>query len=273
MTQISTIVIGAGWLGAPLAKRLAAKGQKVLATRRSEARCNALVADGVPAQVLDLSADKLDFTPFYGFEQLVLAFPPGVRRGNGDAYLSMLKRLRDGLAGNGLQKVLLLSSTGALKEADATLDEKSAADANSPLAQAERALLDDGRYQSAVLRLAGLFGPERYPGRFLAGKTDLPRGGAPVNLVHQADALGLSLAILQRQRFGDIFHAVAPQSYSRAHFYVQAAKLAGLTPPRFSDQTGGKRVVGDWTAQTLNYQYQIPDPLAWCQGAASGVEC
>ncbi len=273
MPEISTAIIGAGWLGKPLAARLLAQGGSILTTRRSAVGCDELKAAGLPCAALDLAADDANLTPLAGFSRLVLAFPPGIRRGKGEQYLDMLARLRDGLAGTKVRQILLVSSTGALADVEAEVDEQTPADPHSPLAQAEQALLQDSRYQSSVIRMAGLFGPERYPGRFLAGKSELPRGAAPVNLIHQSDAVGLCLAILNQQRVGEIFHGVAPKAYRRDHFYTEAAKLLGLASPHFADQQGGKRVLGDWTAQSLGYQYQVPDPLAWCQGAASGVEC
>lgn len=272
MMKIDTGVIGAGWLGEPLANSLLHKGFSVLATRRDPAACARLAVAGLKAHPLDL-AQLPALGPLADCRQLVLAFPPGIRRGQGDGYLAMLAHLRDGLAGTAVENILLVSSTGALAEQDANLDEQSPADPQSPLAQAEAALLQDHRYQSSVIRMAGLFGPGRYPGRFLAGKEGLPRGAAPVNLIHQADAIGLCLAVLEQGRWGQVFHGVAPVACRRDQFYTQAARLAGLAEPVFADQQGGKRVLGDWTAKTLGYQYQVPDPLAWCQGAASGVEC
>ena len=40
-----------------------------------------------------------------------------------------------------------------------------------------------------AVRFAGLIGPARPPGRFLAGRTDLAGGERPVNLVQQIDCL------------------------------------------------------------------------------------
>ncbi|WKE65583.1 hypothetical protein PVT67_18270 [Gallaecimonas kandeliae] len=270
--QFDTAVIGAGWLGLPLAKALRDKGNKILVTRRSQAGCAELAELGLAVVALDLTENN-DLGVLAQCRQLVLAFPPGIRRGKGEDYLKMLQRLRDGLAGSAVQNMLLVSSSGALAEQEAELDETSPADPASPLAQAEQQLLADPRYSASVIRMAGLFGPGRYPGRFLAGKRDLERGAAPVNLIHQADAVGLCLAVLERQAWGQIFHGVAPVAYRRDHFYGEAARLAGLAEPHFVDQKGGKRVLGDWTAALLGYQYQVPDPLAWCQGAVSGVEC
>lgn len=268
----TTLVIGAGWLGLPLALTLQSAGWPVSASRRSQAGADSLAAQGLPSVVVDLQAASLP-AQLGQVEQLILAFPPGRRAGNAEQYPQQLARLRDALAGSQVRRLLLLSSTGALADVAAELDEQSPTQAASPLAQAEQQLLADRRYQSTVLRLAGLFGPGRYPGRFLAGKTALSRGAAPVNLVHQTDAIGLCQAILEQQAWGHVFHGVAPVSYRRDHFYPAAAQLAGLPAPQFSEYGDGKRVLGGATAERLHYRYQVSDPLAWCQGAASEVKC
>lgn len=58
-------------------------------------------------------------------------------------------------------------------------------------------------------RLAGLVGPSRHPGRWLAGKTGLPGGNAPVNLVHQDDVIGILLRVLENNMLGDVFDVCA----------------------------------------------------------------
>jgi nucleoside-diphosphate-sugar epimerase len=52
-----------------------------------------------------------------------------------------------------------------------------------------------------ILRLAGLVGPARHPGRFFAGKT-APDGQQGVNLVHLEDVISAITLLLWRRRAG-----------------------------------------------------------------------
>ena len=59
-----------------------------------------------------------------------------------------------------------------------------------------------------ILRLAGLVGPGRHPGRF-AGKT-APDGEHGVNLVHLEDVIGAITLLLQAPKGGHIYNICAP---------------------------------------------------------------
>ena len=52
-----------------------------------------------------------------------------------------------------------------------------------------------------ILRLAGLVGPGRHPGRFFAGKS-APDGQHGVNLVHLEDVIGAIELLLQAPKGG-----------------------------------------------------------------------
>ncbi|WP_341502304.1 hypothetical protein [Gallaecimonas sp. GXIMD4217] len=239
----------------------------MLVTRRDALALARLAELGLAVAPLSLETDKVvGLGALAHCDTLVLAFPPGLRRGGGEAYLARIRTLLAALPGTQVQQLLLVSSSGALGHGDGEMDETSPAEAGNPLAQAEQLILESP-YRAAVIRMAGLFGPDRHPGRWLAGKTDLKGGGAPVNLVHQHDAVGLCLAIIERQAWGRIYHGVCPVTPPKDQFYPAAARALGLTPPTFADQVGGKKVLGEDTARALDYHYQVPDPLKWLEMA------
>ncbi|MEO9373094.1 hypothetical protein ABI428_35485, partial [Pseudomonas aeruginosa] len=65
-----------------------------------------------------------------------------------------------------------------------------------------------------ILRLAGLVGPGRHPGRFFAGKT-APDGEHGVNLVHLEDVIGAITLLLQAPKGGHIYNICAPAHPAR----------------------------------------------------------
>ncbi len=77
-----------------------------------------------------------------------------------------------------------------------------------------------------ILRLAGLVGPGRHPGRFFAGKT-APDGEHGVNLVHLEDVIGAITLLLQAPKGGHIYNICAPAHPARNVFYPQMARLLG----------------------------------------------
>ncbi|WP_323053296.1 NAD-dependent epimerase/dehydratase family protein, partial [Klebsiella pneumoniae] len=114
-----------------------------------------------------------------------------------------------------------------------------------------------------ILRLAGLVGPSRHPGRFFAGKS-APDGQHVVNLVHLQDVVAAIELLLQAPKGGHIYNLCTPRHPARGLFYPQMARELGLPPPVFSDSPDGgqgKIVDGNRICNELGFEYQYPDPL------------
>ncbi|MGL4720635.1 MAG: NAD-dependent epimerase/dehydratase family protein, partial [Kluyvera intermedia] len=113
-----------------------------------------------------------------------------------------------------------------------------------------------------ILRLAGLVGPGRHPGRFFAGKS-APDGQHGVNLVHLEDVISAIALLLQAPKGGHIYNICAPEHPARRIFYPQMARELGLAVPLFSDsgEGRGKIIDGNRICRELGFEYQYPDPL------------
>jgi len=125
--------------------------------------------------------------------------------------------------------------------------------------------------QNSVIRLAGLVGPERHPGKFLlpkkgrANKT-LSNATAPVNLIHQQDAVGLIECLLLAKSPQGVFNGVSDTHVNKQHYYQAAAKALSLQAPIFLPDNSNEitRVVSGVKAkQALSYKFVYPDLLTW----------
>jgi nucleoside-diphosphate-sugar epimerase len=116
---------------------------------------------------------------------------------------------------------------------------------------------------ATILRFGGLYGSERHPGRFLAGRSGLARPNAPVNLIHLDDCIGLVEAVMRANARNDVFNAVAPEHPTRQETYTAAAASLGLERPEFdaNDERSGKAIRSTKSQDVLGYAYQHPDPL------------
>ena len=120
-----------------------------------------------------------------------------------------------------------------------------------------------GQWQSTVVRLGGLIGPGRAPGRFLAGRRDLTQGDAPVNLLHLTDAVGVLRTIINQEVWGHTLNVCALTHPLRRDFYPVAATHLGLEPPTFRpDSTGGKLIDSSRLRSLVPYQFQHDEVLA-----------
>ncbi len=271
LQPIRTIsILGCGWLGFPLAQALVAEGYTVKGSTTSPNKIGSLEEAGIQPFLLSVkeeveAAEKADF---FDADLLFLNIPPGGRRDPQveDTYPQKIKAVLNELHQSPVRYLLFCSSTGVYGSNNDWVDE------NSPLAgetASGRALEVIERFLAlqqhpiiSVLRLAGLVGGNRKPGRFLAGKKDLPNGEAPVNLVHREDCIGIILELIRQGAWGETFNVVADEHPTRAAFYTVQAEKLGLEPPTFvgNKQLSYKLVSNDKVKRVLKYRFRYPDP-------------
>ena len=277
--SLSVGIIGCGWLGKALADSLLPAGKLVLATSSKQENIEKLNQLGIKAQQLTLPTDDKQFSQHDVFAQqsLVIAITPKFKQGQTD-YADKIAQVVHAAQQRGLvQRIILLSSTAVYQGLTGKIDEQSALNLTSQKAQmlkaAEQAVLDFSKHlskhvsnQGVVLRLAGLVGPERHPGKFLLASKTLTNAKAPVNLIHQQDAVGLIESLLSAESAEGIFNGVSDTHVSKEQYYQAAAKSLSLPTPDFSPHQSDEitRVVcGEKAKQRLNYKFIYPDLLSW----------
>ena len=268
----TVLVLGCGWLGMALAKSLVAAGHTILGTTTSPENLPAMQAAGIQAHLLRLgpdfstSAEALLHHLLRAADVLVLNVPP--RTAAAGAYPTLLRPVHRAVAAAGIGHVLFVSSTSVYPNESRVMretDALSTRDAASDVLRAEGHFVPRyGQWKSTVVRLGGLIGPDRAPGRFLAGRHDLPQGNAPVNLVHLTDVVGVLSSILEHGAWGHTFNVCANQHPLRRDFYPAAAQYLKLESPTFKNETdmSGKTIDSSLVRSILPYQFQHDDVLA-----------
>ncbi len=266
------LVLGCGWLGLVLARELVGMGHRVMGTTTSPENLPELAEMGIEGHLLRLGTDfgapaeALLHRLLSAADVLVLNVPP--RAAAAGAYPALLRPVHRAVATAGTPKVLVVSSTSVYPNEARVMQETDALstrDAASDVLRAEGHFVPRyGQWKSTVVRLGGLIGPGRAPGRFLAGRRDLLQGNAPVNLLHLTDAVGVLAAIIEHQAWGHTFNACAAQHPLRRDFYPAAARFLDLEPPTFRDGPGpgGKTIDSRLVRQLVPYQFRHDDVLA-----------
>jgi nucleoside-diphosphate-sugar epimerase len=269
----TVLVLGCGWLGLALARSLVQDGHRVVGTSTTPENLDAMRAIGIEPHLLRLgaefstAAEALLHRLLADTDVLVLNVPP--RAAAAGAYPALLRPVHRAVAAAGTSRVLFVSSTSVypneprmMRETDAV----STRDAASDVLRAEGHFVPRyGQWKSTVVRLGGLFGPDRSPGRFLAGRQGLDQGNAPVNLVHLTDVVGVIAGIIQQGLWGHTFNVCAAQHPRRRDFYPAAAKFLKLESPVFKDEdeatVSGKTIDSSLIRSLLPYQFQHDDVL------------
>ncbi len=263
----SVSIIGVGWLGMPLAKALAAAGCRVAGSTTSVRRLPELQAAGIRPHLLALEPETPphDVAPLLGADVVFFNIPPGLRRGGSPAdYLGRIRALCRALAEQQPGALVMASTTAVYPAAPEAATEASTdalPDDDSPFLEAER-LLQQAGPPATVLRFAGLYGYDRQPGKFFAGKPG-PLSDGPVNLVHRDDAVAAVLAVIARKAWPGVYNVCADAHPLRSALYARAAERLGLEPPRFDGPPeAGKIVSGEKLKAELGFAYGRPDPAA-----------
>lgn len=277
---MSVSIIGCGWLGQALAQTLQAENIKVLASYQSQSTLDKLKRLNIPATKLTLPLTVNDSENEFAESQvskalfendvLVIAIPPQLKKGRIDYPLKIRQLVELAELGQ-TRQIILLNSTAIYNGLVGEVVEDTSLDFSAEkvelLEAAEQAARAFSK-QVNILRLAGLVGPNRHPGKFLQSERLFKNASAQVNLVHQADVVNIIMQLVNasNESAGGIFNVVSATNSSRKHYYQTAAKAKGLPEPKFEHEEcchEGKKIVGDKLRQALNYQYQYDDLLLW----------
>ena len=259
-------ILGCGWLGLPLAERLSACGYRVKGATTTPEKVQGIAATGAVPYLLRLDPELQGDASFFEADALFLNIPPPrepdalpyhVRQI--DAVLEAFQSSPDGL-------VVFASTTSVYPNLNRVVTEDEAGPPTRPsgaaVLAAERRLQQGRPDGVTILRFAGLYGYDRQPGRFLAGRRNLPNGEAPVNLVHRDDCIGSIEAVLAQDVRGEVLNVCADVHPTRATFYTAAAHRLGLVPPTFDEAAplAFKVVSNAKLKRRLGYRFQHPDP-------------
>ena len=194
--------------------------------------------------------------------------PPSASKAGYPAVASAVRRAAEA-AGTGW--VLMTSSTsvypdldGVVTESDAGAHEGVALRRNgAAVLAAERVFYGATAFDTTILRLAGLYGYGRHPGRYFAGRRGLAGGEAPVNLVHRDDVIGAVSSVLEHDARGSTFNVCADHHPTRRRLYTSYAERLGLEPPVFdgTEAEGYKFVSNHRLKERLDYAFAYPDPM------------
>ena len=250
-------IIGLGWLGKALAFQLISDEYAVQGTATSQEKIDKLNAEGISAlQFLlggNVPPDLLNKSMY------VVTIPP-----RGSDYVVLLCQLAQQLPVNA--KILYISSTSVYPDNNREVTEKDAMKRISPhssiaLLDAEKAIASV-KNPCTIIRMAGLYGPDRHPGRFMANKTNVAGAENPVNLVHLDDCIGIIHTVIKNSYWNEVINACSDEHPSRTEFYTKATELIGEDAPVFSDEKLPFKIVDNSKSKNvLGYSYKHPDPL------------
>lgn len=261
--QIS--IVGLGWLGEPLAKLLCQNGHRVRGSTTSSVKASRLNREGIAAKVmrLDPLPEGEDPKFFFDSEVLVVNIPPAVRIHGKSHYLDQISAIKGCAQESGVPKIIFISTTSVYPSANQYVSETDRLPTGQDgyLLEAENILKMDF-HDITVLRMGGLFGGQRIPGKYFANKKGIA-GHPPVNYIHRIDAVRLIHWVIQHGLWNQTFNGVAPNHPTRREVYERNAALMGFDrPSSYEDPpTSPWKKVCPQKILNTGFEFLNPDPL------------
>lgn len=241
-----TLILGCGYVGIPLGAALVKQGHEVFGVRRTNAAEAELKAAGIHPLTADItqraSLDQLP-GPFDWVVNCVSSTKGDVEDYRA-VYWQGTKNLIDWLQKAPPKKFVYTSSTGVYGQTDGSLVKETApttpaSETSKVLVETEQVLLrafQEKKFPAVILRVAGIYGPERgyYFQQYLKNEAKIPgKGERFVNMIHLDDVVGILIAALKNGRAGEVYNAVDDEPVALVHLYRWLSEALGKWMPPF----------------------------------------
>tara|TARA_B100000497_G_scaffold124456_1_gene158977 strand:+ start:190 stop:996 length:807 start_codon:yes stop_codon:yes gene_type:complete len=258
--MMTVSILGCGWLGSPLAIELS-KDYEVKGSTTSPNKLSRLQSLGIDPYLisLDTNGTRGDVDSFLDTDVLYINIPP--RREETELIHAYKIRFQNVLSNlnERTKRIIFISSTSVYNNVGGVVTES---ERNTPESKSAKVLLEaeelvkESGVDWIILRMAGLIGPNRDPGKWFAGKTNIPNGLAPINLVHLDDCVEISKLVVKSKIGNETFNVCVDNHPSRKDFYSAQTKRLGLQLPVFKEELNGfKEVSNDKLKKSLGYEF------------------
>ncbi|MGJ8551051.1 NAD(P)H-binding protein [Winogradskyella wichelsiae] len=265
-TQIS--IIGCGWLGFSLAKKLVETGFNINGSTTTTDKLNLLKEHDINPFLVTLNPSEIsgDYTQFLtGSDTVIINIPPGLRKNPNKNHVAEIKHLIHEIEKQKVKQVLYISSTSVFQNEInfpiITVSTVPNAISNSgrQLIEIEKMLQENSNFKTTILRFGGLVDEERHPGQFLSGQKEISNPEAPTNLIHKTDCIAIITSILKNDLWGKAINAAYPKHQTKKTYYTNYCKLQNLPLPIFNtlEESKGKIIESKIMVQLLKYTFKV----------------
>lgn len=230
-------IVGCGYVGVRLARQYLDLGRPIRGLVRTDLGLARLAAAGIPGLRKDLATDDLWDLSLEGARLFHLAPPPD--RGTEDTHT---RRLVDAFRRAGQpHRIVYVSTTGVYGDCQgAWVDESSPP---RPTAERSRRRWDAEQTlrgwsqetggELVILRVAGIYGPERLPLERIRQGVPLvrPEEAPFTNRIHVVDLVSALMAAMERAVSGSLYNACDGHPSRMTDYFLAIADACGLARP------------------------------------------
>lgn len=254
-------IFGGGWLGAPLAFKLALSEFEVLVSASTAHK----QAKHPNIKVVEFRAEpnmeKGLWDEMNQSEVQIWAIPPRRKKNSEEFYLQILQDWLCLLDEKVVKKIIFLSSISIYQNVSDTVEESSEIVKESLMAKAEE-LIHSCKIPSVILRLGGLMGGDRFVAKYFSARRN-DGANCPVNYIHKDDVVALCALTVEKINMG-IYNVVAPLHPTKGDVGENDIEKRNMAPGTWDYSQpclGGKIVSSDKIVKELHYEFKHPDPM------------
>ena len=274
------LIIGCGYVGIQLGAELVKQGHEVFGLRRSMGAEAEFKAAGIKPLTADITkAEQLAQLPAaYDWVVNCVSASGGGEEEYREVYLQGMRNLIEWLGSAPPKKFVYTSSTSVYGQDDGSLVKENsftepAAETARVLVETERVLLAAARekkFPAVILRLAGIYGPDRgyWLKQYLKNEARIEGTGARIlNMIHRDDAAGAIIAALKSGRPGEVYNVVDDEPVSQLGFFQWLSGPLGKELPPSAPEDAetvrkrgvtNKKVSNRRLRMELGYQLKYP---------------
>lgn len=265
MKDIIVSILGCGWLGKELGKHLISKSYQVKGSTTSLAKFEDLTKEQIEPFLITLPATS-DENHFWDADILVIAFPPGLRKGNASDFTKKIETIHEQIAQRKYKKVIYVSSTSVYKN-DGSIKSEGDVDISHILYQAEQTLSQACQETSTpivIARCGGLMGYDRFPCKYYSIENPIAGANAKVNYIHRDDVVRILGLFIENSQLQGVFNLVSDKHPTRKEVLLDCFRKQKQTVPKFTNEKKDFKVVtNEKLIKTTGYTFKYPDPLGF----------
>lgn len=258
-------ILGAGWLGEPLAWALAKESQiQVRVSTRSSTDKLKFEKKKCVHFTIDLTENGVsgDIASFlYNCDVLLIAIPPGLRKNPKGNFVAKMDALLSELYQSTCKKVVFISSTSVydnhpeFPEVDAITKPDGTSTAGQQLITVEKRIQQQSHFTYTIIRFGGLIDISRHPATMLSGRKNLKNPLAPVNLIHRKDAISVCKHLIFLRSQNLVINTCYPQHPPKIQYYTEICRQMKIPVPEFdvSEPSVGKIITATNDLHAIGY--------------------
>ena len=265
MSQLKIAIIGCGWLGLPLAKKLIKENFIVKGSTTSKEKISVLKTEKIEPFLIDLNKnlDKEILNSFLkNVDVLIINIPPKIRKEKTINYYSKIQKITSNNLIKKINNIIFISSTSVYGSKQGKINSQTIP---SPDTINGKEILKTEKLfnnkNNTIIRFGGLINESRNPLNYLIKKPEILNPDAPINYIHLEDCIGIIFSIIKNNQWGKIYLGVAPFHPTKKNYFDNLCEKKGIKKLNFSSLKTliNKEINDEKIYKDLNYKFEFPD--------------